>query len=228
MIILGIETSTSFGSIALFDSDENLVLGQLAVDIRAAHSEKLVPYIDFLLSESRTQKEDINLVAVSRGPGSFTGLRVGVSTAKGFALALCVPVVGIDSLMTCAFPYLAEGNRVAALFDAKRGEVFGAVYGESEYGIPHTIMEPKIFKINDFIDNCIIQNVSLYTGDIYRDSIMRFLPPQAPRVEAGFERPNAISTAVIGHRKYADSGEDNLSDLSPEYLRNFIPGKPRC
>lgn len=228
MIILGIETSTSLGSIALFDSDEKRLLGQLAVDIRAAHSEKLVPYIDFLLGESRTQKDDIDLVAVSHGPGSFTGLRVGVSTAKGFALALGVPVVGVDSLMACAFPYLAEGNSVAALFDAKRGEVFGAVYGGVENGIPHTIIEPKIFTLNDFIEDCNKLNVSLYIGDIYRDSIMKFLPPETPPAEGGFERPNAVSVAVLGRRKYADNGEDNLSDLSPEYLRNFTPGKPRC
>lgn len=227
MVILGIETSTAVGSVALLESENGGILSQISVNIRAAHSEKLVPYINFALHEANLCKGDIDLIGVSIGPGSFTGLRVAISSAKGLALSLALPVVGVDSLMGCAFPYLSIQNKVAALFDAKRGEIFGAAYASNQNEIPEILIEPQIFKTDIFIDRCNELGISIYTGDVYKDKYARLLDENNVLPEKGFEKPNAISICKLGHIIYKITGEDNINNLSPRYLRDFIPGKPR-
>ncbi len=227
MMVLGIETSASLGSVALLDTIADRIIGDISMDIHTGHSEKIVPFIDFILNETGISIEDIELVAVSMGPGSFAGLRVGISSAKGIALSLDVPVVGVDSLMGCVYSHLLLFDRVGAIFDAKRGEVYGAAYCSKDEDIPEILIEPNIFEIDDFIDNCVEMEIDTFAGDVYREDIRKSIPERSTLPEKGFEKPNALSIAMLGHIIYSKHGEDNINDLSPRYLRKFIPGKPR-
>jgi tRNA threonylcarbamoyladenosine biosynthesis protein TsaB len=229
MLILGIETSTSFGSIALYDSEKGRVRGHLAVDIRAAHSEKLVPYIDFLLRESGIDLHEIGLIGVSIGPGSFTGLRVGLSTAKGLAFSVDKPIVPVDSLMACTYPHFRQDteHKIAAVFDAKRGEVFGAAYRNCIDGLPECVIEPNIFSIEEFLKICANAGIKDFCGDIYNENIFDSIPSASHLPPKGFELPNAISISILANIYYSVYDMKLSNDLSPKYLRNFVPGKPR-
>lgn len=126
MLVLAIETSTPQTSVAL--GGEQGVIGSVVVSWARGHSEVTVPAIRRLLDWSEIDLGQVGGVAVGLGPGLFTGLRIGVSTAKGLAQVLGVPVVGIGSLDVLAFSVRYARERICSVLDAKRGEVFWAFY----------------------------------------------------------------------------------------------------
>jgi tRNA threonylcarbamoyladenosine biosynthesis protein TsaB len=126
MRVLGIETSTRRGSVALFDGGR--VVLALEHEKPNAHAEKLLPLVVRLFAESGVPKTSLERVAVGTGPGSFTGLRVGIALGEGIALGIGVPLVGVGSLEALARAPEGARPRIAAL-DAGRGELFIAAYG---------------------------------------------------------------------------------------------------
>jgi tRNA threonylcarbamoyl adenosine modification protein YeaZ len=126
MRVLGIETSTRRGSVALWD--DRLVLA-LDHDKPNAHAEALLPLVSRLFAETGTPKSSIERVAVGTGPGSFTGLRVGIALGEGIALGVGVPLVGVGSLEAMAHAARASKRPRVAVLDAGRGELFLAAYG---------------------------------------------------------------------------------------------------
>jgi len=230
VFILGIETSTQVGSVALIEAGEGhyRLLAEISTLLSAAHSEKLVPYIDFVTKEADINIGGIDLIAVSIGPGSFTGLRVGVSTAKGLAFAQNIPVVGVDSLMVCASPYLTKSQKVAAFFDAKRSEVFGAAYEHGKSDLPKIIIPPKIMPIGDFMSICNEKGVDIITGDIFREDFAERLEnSKIALATLGYNNPGAKAVATLGYILYNSGERVEIDSLAPNYLRSFVPGKPR-
>jgi tRNA threonylcarbamoyladenosine biosynthesis protein TsaB len=224
MLVLGIETSTSLGSVAIWDSDDVVLLARVSATISAAHSENLIPNIEFIINESGKSLKDIGLIAVSIGPGSFTGLRVGLLTAKGLALANNIPVVGVDTLMACAYPYLGIGKRVGSMLDAKRGEIYGAIYKMNDsITIEHN---PSIITLSEFVNTINDNKIDCITGDVHLLENAQ-LNPEIFVATSGFNLPDAVSVAKIGLEMFYKNGAMDISDLSPEYLRHFTPGKPR-
>lgn len=138
MIVLGIETATAACGVALVGADG--LLGTIQIAARLVHSERLVPMIDALFAESGVRRTDLQGVAVSQGPGSFTGLRIGVTTAKAIALALGLPVVGVPTLAALAANAGPAAGLVWPAIVAKRDEVYGAVYAGGEE--PRPLGEP--------------------------------------------------------------------------------------
>jgi tRNA threonylcarbamoyladenosine biosynthesis protein TsaB len=127
MKVLAIETATIAGSAAVVD-DELGLIGEVRVDVRVAHAERLMPSIQWLMESSRTSIKDIDAFAISIGPGSFTGLRIGLSTAKGLAYAAKKPLVPVRTLDAFArtLPYCR--HMICPMFDARRNEVYAAFY----------------------------------------------------------------------------------------------------
>ena len=126
MKILALDTAASWCSVAVYDSDGDLVLADVSENIGKGHAEVLMTYVERALTEAKLSLSDMDRVAVNIGPGSFTGVRIGVSAARGFALALGVPALGIT-----AFEALAAESRltnpekpVLVLLDAHRGEIY--------------------------------------------------------------------------------------------------------
>jgi tRNA threonylcarbamoyladenosine biosynthesis protein TsaB len=127
MKVLAIETATIAGSAAVVDDEKGLI-GEVRVDVRVAHAERLMPSIQWLMESSRTSVKDIDAFAVSIGPGSFTGLRIGLSTAKGLSYAAKKPLVPVRTLDAFArtMPYCS--HMICPMFDARRNEVYAAFY----------------------------------------------------------------------------------------------------
>jgi tRNA threonylcarbamoyladenosine biosynthesis protein TsaB len=126
MKILAIETATRAGSVALLDSDR--VIGQILLDIALTHSERLMAMVDRLLADCGVAAGDLEGLAVSVGPGSFTGLRVGIATAKGLGFALGIPAAPVVSLDALASLLPFADAPVAPLLDARKGEVYCSLY----------------------------------------------------------------------------------------------------
>jgi len=123
MIVLAIDTAGVDCSAAVYDSDSGAVLGQASETIGRGHAEKLMEKIDAALAEAGLPLEAVERVAVTVGPGSFTGIRVGVAAARGLALALGIPAVGVSTLAVLAAAKTGDAPVVVAI-DAKRGEVY--------------------------------------------------------------------------------------------------------
>jgi len=126
MRVLAVETATLAGGVALLDGAR--VVGQYLLDVRVTHSERLMVAVDRLLADAGWRPEDLEGLAASVGPGSFTGLRIGLSTVKGLALALAIPVVAVPTLdaMAAALPWATLP--VCPVLDARKGEVYAALY----------------------------------------------------------------------------------------------------
>lgn len=126
MRVLAVETSTLAGGVALLDGD--VLLGQYVLDVRVTHSERLMDAVDRLLGDAGWTARDLTGLAVAVGPGSFTGLRVGLSTVKGLAVALRIPVAAVPTLdaMAASLPFAALP--VCPVLDARKGEVYASLY----------------------------------------------------------------------------------------------------
>jgi tRNA threonylcarbamoyl adenosine modification protein YeaZ len=127
MLVLAADTSLSLLSVALVRDDA--LVGAMALEGRGSRNEKLLPSIDWLLAENAIGRAEIDIFAVTRGPGSFTGVRIGLATIQGLALALGRPVCAMSTHEAIAF---GEEGRVAILDDAGRGELFVSLYEDGE------------------------------------------------------------------------------------------------
>jgi tRNA threonylcarbamoyladenosine biosynthesis protein TsaB len=131
MKLLAIDTAANLCAVAVFDTVARVVMAEAGEDIGKGHAERLMPMIDDCLHEAGVTVSEIGKVAVAMGPGSFTGIRVGVAAARGLGLALGCPVVGVTTLETLAEAardtYL--GRPVIAAIDARRGEVYAQAFG---------------------------------------------------------------------------------------------------
>src|SRR5947199_6371402 len=142
MRVLAVETSTLSGGAALLDDER--VVGEYTLDVRITHSERLMAAIDRLLSDAGWTPRDLEGLAVTVGPGSFTGLRVGLSTVKGLALALAIPVAAVPTLdaMAAMLPYAALP--VCPVLDARQREVYASLYPWDGVGMPRQWDDPAI------------------------------------------------------------------------------------
>ena len=225
------------GSVAILNihspngiSIESTVLGQLITDSRASHSEKLILNIENILSQNSIPREKIEMVAVSIGPGSFTGLRVGLSIAKGLSFALDIPLMPVGSLTAAAYPHLSKNNTpVVSFFDAKRGEVFAAAYDYSGLNwLPVQLIAPIIISFEELLTEAEGIGASFFVGDSEIDHYKNTLIKKGYSIAAkGFNLPNAISVCSLAYLKqHSGIKPPNLNSLSPHYIRRFKPGKP--
>src|SRR5690554_6663319 len=136
MPILAIDTTTAVCSAAL--ADEGQLLAEVTTNIPRTHSQRLMPLVDSLFQETGLTPQDLDLLAVTRGPGSFTGLRIGIATIKGLGLALDIPVVGASSLQVLAHNFGGEAY-VCPVLNARRDQVYTALF-ETGGKLPQTLI----------------------------------------------------------------------------------------
>jgi tRNA threonylcarbamoyladenosine biosynthesis protein TsaB len=217
--ILGIETATLAGGVALM-SDAGLIAEyRLHVEIR--HSERLLVAIDHILTESQTSLSELDAIAVSVGPGSFTGLRVGLATAKGLVMGAEKAMVLIPTLeaMAAAFPY--SKMRVAPFLHARRDEVYWALFDLSE-GFPRRLLPDTAASPQDALDQIGDAGDVLFVGDgavKHRDLILKgrsgqaFFPPRA------LQFPSAAAVAELGLLRFLKGETTPSTEAVPVYLR---------
>lgn len=148
MNVLAVDTTSPAGSVALLDGEE--LRGLVGVWKRPGHAETLLPTIDRLLGELSLALDGVDGFAVAVGPGSFTGLRIGIATMEGLAYSTGRPIVGVSSLQATAHRFRFRPGLVASFLDARRGEVFGALY-QSNGSDFDTVIEPVCEGPEDFL-----------------------------------------------------------------------------
>ncbi len=146
MRVLAIDTALAACSAAIFDSDASRILANQSVAMTRGHAEALMPLLERVMSEAGTDFADIDRIAVTTGPGSFTGLRVGIAAARGIALAAEKPAVGVTTLLAYAAPYQIEGRfPIVAAIDARHDHVYLQVFASG--GRP--LAEPRLAPLRE-------------------------------------------------------------------------------
>ena len=222
MKILAIETSTYAGSIAVLENER--ILGEYYFDIGPAHTEKLVPSIDWLLSELGMDRSDLTGVAVSLGPGSFTSLRVGISTAKGICYTLGIPLVGVSSLKVLAMNLPFAHYNICPVIDARKGEVFASLF-RSTNGEIERMLEDLVISPEELVK--IIKDSTIFVGDgalLYKDYLEDNLSGDIMFSPININFPRASNLALSEIGKFNEDRDnkyvyDQIMNLAPHYLR---------
>lgn len=216
MKILALETTSLSGGVALLDDSEVIGIEDLAADQRSAGY--LAPAISRLLERHQHGPRDIELVAVASGPGSFTGLRVGITTAKTFAYVTKCDVLGVNSLQAIAMGYPDECSRLSVVLDAQRKELFVAEFAVDGQSIPRTLQETTILSRADWISSvqddpgCVVTGPGL--GKIVDD-----LPDTIRVGDSKVWRPTATSIGRLASQLFASGERTDLWSMAPNYFR---------
>jgi tRNA threonylcarbamoyladenosine biosynthesis protein TsaB len=216
-MILGLDTSTEILGLALLR--EGRVISSLSLAIGRSHSEKLPGTLDRFLSEAGVLVSELSGLAVSIGPGSFTGLRVGLSLAKGMASTMGVPLVGVPTLKALAWRCRPSRYSIGAMLDARKGEVFYAQYeeggGEFERKSPDRVLSPEALA-NE------IREPTLFVGSgvrVYGDFLENRLGSLAIFASPNPESPDPADLAYLGWQRLRQGERDDLEGLEPVYIR---------
>ena len=195
------------------------VLCDLRVDAPTSHAPRLLTLIHQALVLASTTIETIDLFAASQGPGSFTGLRIGIATLLGFGQALQRDVVGVDSLEALAMKAWWAPGQVGALLDARKGEVFGAVFRPTPAG-PRRITPNLLVSPEAFCARITAPTVLLGTGvDVYRGVWERHLGDLAIFAPPWLSTPCSVEVGVLAYKQATNSDGGPRTALTPSYVR---------
>jgi tRNA threonylcarbamoyl adenosine modification protein YeaZ len=228
MLILAVETSTPTGSVALVEAPlgekkncpEVQCLGEHTLNLPGTHSEKLMPAIDNLLREASLSIDDIGGIALALGPGSFTGLRIGVSTVKGLAYALQVPVVGVPTLDALAQNLCYAPSLVCPVLDARKKEVYAALFRGDGGGRLEKISEDWVIAPEDLCSRITEKVIFLGNGiEVYGETFRKKLGPQVLFASPEFSLPRAVHVARLSLPQFTNGRTLNLFSFTPVYLR---------
>ena len=220
MIILSIETATRLGGVALMDDDQGLI-AERKLNVKSTHSERLMPELSGMLKLAGLNISDLDAVAVSIGPGTFTGLRIGLSVAKGLAMSgglKLVPVPTLEALAHC-LPYMDKP--VCTMLDARRGQVYAALYDNSK-GTPQVIMPPSAIEAATFASAINDTPEVIFIGQgaaVYRDEIISNLDGNASFVPPYLSIPSPASVAALGLIILKEGSLPDPMGLGPLYIR---------
>jgi len=214
MLVLGIESSGPRGGVALLA--EERPLGEALFEAGMVHGREIAPAADRLLREAGKRPADLDLIAVDIGPGSYTGLRVGLAAAKGLSFALGRPLVGVASLDALAESAAAKGTILAAALDAKWDQVYGALY-EIRNGRPVRTTEMFAEGPEAFAGR--VPAGAIVVGDALERHAALFAARGAVAAPRETWSPKPALIAALGRRRHAEGGRDDVATLVPLYLR---------
>jgi tRNA threonylcarbamoyladenosine biosynthesis protein TsaB len=213
--ILNIETATRNCSVSIARHGEVIALKEVA-DSGYSHAEKLHVFIEQVLLESQLRFTDLQAIAVSQGPGSYTGLRIGVSAAKGLCYALNIPLIAVDTLQVLAAQVPVSDGLIVPMIDARRMEVYSAIYdgqGQLVRGVEAQIIDENSFSENSqkfyFIGDC-----QAKCQDVLKAEHHVFLPE--------IEFPSAREMAELSYQKFSQNQFEDLAYFEPFYLKDFM------
>jgi tRNA threonylcarbamoyladenosine biosynthesis protein TsaB len=226
--ILALETTDLSGSVAA--SDDSNLLGELELNPKQRSAQSLAPAIHSLLQQVGWQPADIQLVAVTVGPGSFTGLRVGITTAKTFAYAVGAEILGIDTLEAIAANLPSPNGRgvrsegtvvdcptdLEVILDAQRGEIVAGSFSRSADGWFHPIGPQRLLPIDLWLAE--LRPGMAVTGPILKKLQSR-LPPDITVLDERLWHPRAAQVAQLAARDHTAGRRDDLWTLLPRYSR---------
>ncbi len=217
MKVLALETATMAGSIAIID-DNNLI-GEVKINVKIAHSERLMSSVDWLLKSSRISIKDIDAFAVSIGPGSFTGLRIGLSTVKGLSYTTNKPIMPVPTLDAFARRLPFCQHLICPMLDARKNEVYAGLYKWADKRCKKIISETAI-KPADFLKE--INEPTVFIGDgaaAYKELIIERLQDKAVFAPLSKMSPSASSVAEIAVERLKEGITADPVTLTPFYIR---------
>ncbi len=215
--ILGIETSTAVCSVAL--ACDARVIVEYTLELGSHHSERLQPMIEMVLREANLSVVDLDGVAVAAGPGSFTGLRIGMGLAKGLCRGADLVFVCVSTLAAMAFGAGVEGMPVCPMLDARRGDVYAGVY-DLVGGDPISRIPDRADAVSNWVTR--LPRPVTVVGDgaqAYRDVVVGALGRDAYFVNAALGRPTAGAVALLGQARCERGEVDDMEIAEPFYLR---------
>jgi len=217
MRILSIETSTMAGSIAI--NDEERIIAEAMLDIKVVHSERLMISIEWLLRISRISIDDIDAFAISIGPGSFTGLRIGVSTVKGLSYASGKPVIAVPTLDAFARRMPFSPYNICPMFDARKNEVYAGLYRWNGHSLKKVITEMAVAP-DDLLD--LVDDTTIFMGDgarLYRRLIVERMGNDAIFAPPHLMYPCASTVGEIAVEMFKRNEVADTATLRPFYIR---------
>jgi len=216
-MLLAIDTSTETASIAIVQ--DSAVQAEITWRCEQSHTTQLLPNLEHLLKQTGQDIQSITGIIVAIGPGSYNGLRVGLSTAKGLAYSLSVPIIGISSLETEAYKYAETGLPICPVFNAGRGEVASALY-QRKRNVWKQVSDERITTVQSLCSE--ITGKTLFCGEyvtLIASQIKEILGYKAVIPSGMTDLRRASFLAALGSKKLADGGSDDLATLQPVYLR---------
>lgn len=220
MQILGIESSSLTAGAAILRDEA--VLAEYSVNFKKTHSQTLLPMIDEIVRMTQTDLSRLDAIAISAGPGSFTGLRIGSATAKGLCLALGKPLVEVSTLEAMAYGCFGYGGLICPIIDARRGQVYTAVYQFEAEGTLSCVQEPVLLPARDLADQLKgMCRPVLFTGDgmAVHGSMLKEQLCSCQLAPSMCSYPRAAAVAQLGSLYYQQGRAINAADHRPVYLK---------
>lgn len=225
-LILNIETATEICSVALAQDGKLLSIRESGGSY--THSENITVFIDEVIREAGVSLNEIDAVAVSKGPGSYTGLRIGVSTAKGLCFALNKPLIAVNTLLSLSNNFLTRNpkpetrNLLCPMLDARRMEVYCALYDSALYDVVQTAA--VIVEKNSFADFLKTNKIYFFgNGSMKCKSVLQH--PNAIFVEDVY--PSASAMASLSEKLFSENKLEDTAYFEPFYLKDFVAVKAK-
>ncbi len=218
-IILNIETSSKNCSVSISENGKIIGLKEQSFD-KYSHSKSLHVFIDEIFKQTKLSPQKLSAVAISEGPGSYTGLRIGVSAAKGICVALNLPLIAIDTMQILARKIeCAEGYIISAM-DARRDEIYYSVFKSNNCKIPIKVgkTDCMIIKSNSF-SNYFESSIVNFVGNC-NEKINKFLNHDNI-IFSDFMLPSANEMGIISFASFKKGEFEDVSDFQPKYLKEF-------
>ncbi|HRZ32371.1 MAG TPA: tRNA (adenosine(37)-N6)-threonylcarbamoyltransferase complex dimerization subunit type 1 TsaB [Flavobacterium sp.] len=213
--ILNIETSTKNCSVALAKNGEIVLCKEIA-EIGFSHAEKLHVFLEELLKETELSFKDINAIAVSQGPGSYTGLRIGVSAAKGLCYALDIPLIAVDTMQILANQVTVEEGIIIPMIDARRMEVFSAIFDKNHLKIRET--KAEVLEEHSFAEN---KELIYIVGDCAAKAKTVLINDNFIFLEKNVY-PSAKEMATLSYELFKQNTFVDVAYFEPFYLKDFM------
>ncbi|HIQ97748.1 MAG TPA: tRNA (adenosine(37)-N6)-threonylcarbamoyltransferase complex dimerization subunit type 1 TsaB [Candidatus Limivivens merdigallinarum] len=220
MKILALDSSGLVASVALVE-DENL-LAEYTVNYKKTHSQTLLPMLDEIARMVELDLNTVDAIAVAKGPGSFTGLRIGSATAKGLGLALDKPLIGVPTVDGLAYNLYGTDKLVCPLMDARRSQVYTGVYrfcGRKLHALKEQVAVP-VTEIIDFLNEQ--KEEVIFLGDgvpVYRQVIEDAMKVPYSFAPAHVNKQRAGALAVLAEQYLSEGKTETAREHQPEYLR---------
>ena len=222
-IILALDTSTKNCSVALFNGNKIIALKEQNSD-GYTHAEQLTLFIDQVVKSASGTLKEIKAIAISKGPGSYTGLRIGTSTAKGLCYALDIPLISISTLKAMAFTMTKShvADIYCPMIDARRMEVFSAVYNVKNNeirGVQADVVDEQTY--TNFLNNEV-----LFFGDGALKCKEIINHKNAKFIEGIY--PSAKNLVILANAKFENKDFEDVAYFEPYYLKDFVAGKKKA
>lgn len=213
--ILNIETATKNCSVSLALNGETLICKEIS-EQGYTHAEKLHVFIDEIMKESGLAMSDLRAIAVSQGPGSYTGLRIGVSAAKGLCYALEIPLIAVDTLTTLASQVQKTEGLIVSMIDARRMEVYSAVFNSNKEMIRE--VQAEILTHESFV---YIAETIYFVGDSNEKAKSVLTQPNFIFLDA-IVFPSSNEMSAISYDKFLNKDFVDVAYFEPYYLKDFM------